>query len=967
MITRRRANIFEAIAVGGATFIGNDRNFDLFRIETWEAAQQFVTLGGSAAGVAYTQNEATFNTNIRSADGQSPYELYFFVEENTNRVQTAVLHTNRNPREYTLKVKDTDIEFNVNGFFLEDHNREANVLHSQYIIPLYILPFLTTDSNGSYIHENSGLYSKGIYIKDGKLLGVLGWTTPVTTINEFVAPEEVIDVSDDACKYKVNIHEFKISMNDRSYNNLIRISTGIRGIDNMHYIYPDQTTFIVGSGPVPPLPKIKRDDNTDNIMTPDTDDINTDTTILPGAVPSPEKKQKGRKYSYISANGNVTIYKKENDGIHIVKIPDIRENRVYNIPPEIENIKVVSVDEFAAFGNSHMEYVSVDRNNSLKNVGRNAFAYCPNLHLNGKYPFYGNFNIHPSAFKREPTTPKKEMGEGYNKELVESRADDEYDRKYSSIERDIFNDIVKIDPKTRLSGGEPVDIGFGAKGLLLPAYLKGDNSFLEDINKTKELLNTYYANQNSYPAYFRNIANFSSIEAFEQFVNNPEENTPSEVDPEQDTSSPTPVDTTSIDYIYGKNYIDIPKGIFKDILDMDPTSTESKIGKYAKNLLLPKYKAGETEFINSAKKVKKAIENFIKDSPTYPPDKREFQNFKSVQEFIDFTNSGPESEYALNLKNNDAINPDTNRPIASEIKFIASTSQYEILQPLTAYANAAIVGGGAGGWGNNDIMHWCTADTTMSYWHSYTVSSNCDIFCFMHKTKNKGNENRNKNWQIAIKRGAKPSVFDFRSGEDKPSNDYEEAFFKFLFSQPDICEAIANKEPFSRMSTVQKASSSLKVLEDGLIISKNSDFEKVIALRPHREGEEPLGIKEVTIKNVKEIPANIFTGMRLLSKVTFDTGLEIIGAQAFKDCVNLNGIRFPESLRVIGHEAFMGCTSLANNVNIPNSTEEIKGGAFMGCRCTLTVEKKREQLGLPLKLDKNDEEWYIKHLRGINS
>ena len=61
-----------------------------------------------------------------------------------------------------------------------------------------------------------------------------------------------------------------------------------------------------------------------------------------------------------------------------------------------------------------------------------------------------------------------------------------------------------------------------------------------------------------------------------------------------------------------------------------------------------------------------------------------------------------------------------------------------------------------------------------------------------------------------------------------------------------------------------------------------------------------------------------------------------IGANAFKDCINLTGIEIPEGVTSIGASAFNGCTNLTS-VEIPEGMATIGSLAFYGCTSLTSV------------------------------
>lgn len=68
-----------------------------------------------------------------------------------------------------------------------------------------------------------------------------------------------------------------------------------------------------------------------------------------------------------------------------------------------------------------------------------------------------------------------------------------------------------------------------------------------------------------------------------------------------------------------------------------------------------------------------------------------------------------------------------------------------------------------------------------------------------------------------------------------------------------------------------------------------------------------------------------------LKEVYLPDDLEVIGEQAFEECVNLQTINFPSQLTTIGQSAFDGCRSL-EEITIPSKVTTIAGYAFRDTR-----------------------------------
>lgn len=70
---------------------------------------------------------------------------------------------------------------------------------------------------------------------------------------------------------------------------------------------------------------------------------------------------------------------------------------------------------------------------------------------------------------------------------------------------------------------------------------------------------------------------------------------------------------------------------------------------------------------------------------------------------------------------------------------------------------------------------------------------------------------------------------------------------------------------------------------------------------------------------------------QLVRSVVINEGITTIGANAFKNCVNLTDVTLPPSLKQIGTKAFAGCKRLTS-VNLPDGVLEIGKEAFKDCK-----------------------------------
>lgn len=522
--------------------------------------------------------------------------------------------------------------------------------------------------------------------------------------------------------------------------------------------------------------------------------------------------------------------------------------------------------------------------------------------------------------------------------IVEAKVDDEYAKNYANIERETFDKIILADPFTRVSNGEIQTIGPNAKQLLLPRYEKERDFILGNLEEIKSSLQTYMNNRKNYPVELRNISNFNSVEEFVNFIRDPE--SVKVVVTQKEEINP-------IDEIYNKYYSDIDKDTFSKIIKLDPETTDKKIGDVAKNLLLPKYKKGDRDFLNQELEIKNAIEIFNEDKVKYPPEKQSVQNYESIDEFIKFVTEGPDSNLVQTLKNN--------KNIEGKFKVIASTRDYDIIQPLSNPANTAI----GGGYQNPNGMQWCTSkENDDGYWKSYTSNGNT-LYCIMHKTKNRGSENRTLNWQFQLNHDNE--LLQFLDGRDQHTyDDYPNRDFSiFLNSHPEILLKMKDVEPFKNIKEVIEAADNLKYANGPLVINSNKDLLKLF----DKDNYVILMgvIKELVINNISKIPSRLFYGFNNLRKITIGPAIKIISNQCFKDCANLKEVNLAEGLEIIEAEAFMGCLSL-KKLRLPNSVKEIKERAFADTSCRIGIQLDRLQSNSVLKLPKSEEMWYIKHL-----
>lgn len=88
-------------------------------------------------------------------------------------------------------------------------------------------------------------------------------------------------------------------------------------------------------------------------------------------------------------------------------------------------------------------------------------------------------------------------------------------------------------------------------------------------------------------------------------------------------------------------------------------------------------------------------------------------------------------------------------------------------------------------------------------------------------------------------------------------------------------------------------------------------------------------MKEIDMTDFAYISEDIFADRTDIVKVVLPEGVEVIGNNAFENCVRLEEVVCPSSLRKIGSEAFVDCINL-KKVNVGPSVE-VDVSAFKGC------------------------------------
>lgn len=519
------------------------------------------------------------------------------------------------------------------------------------------------------------------------------------------------------------------------------------------------------------------------------------------------------------------------------------------------------------------------------------------------------------------------------KALLEAKVDDEYNRNYSSIDRDIFDSIVLMDPQTREVNGEIDKLGFASKSLLLRCYMNGETDFISDPDKIRDALNAYYPNISNYPKF----PQFSSIADFLSFMENPD-GADVEVNDIQKEDK--------ITSIYQKYYSNISREIFDHLITLDPETNieKGKLGTIAQQLILPDAIKGVDISNLSDDSITRACVTYYDEKAALPKEQQILNNYKSLADFVKYILQGPDSNLWTQLRNNPQV--------AQDVRLVGSSREYDIFEPKSHAANNAISGG-------REHMNWCTGWSENShYWERYTTRDNARIFCFMHKTYNRGPENRSRNWQIQVL-NSNNTIKEFLNGADSTSGfsgaTREEQFKTFLLSNPDILHAIKDKEPFNSMIAVSQVLELLKAGNEPFTLTAQT------AYKLQTNNQLTLLIKDLIV-DMERIPAALCSDFPSLSKVEFKEGLKEIGPQAFKNCPKLTTLEFPESLVTIGEEAFSNNIGLKGSIKLPNNLTTVKTKAFYNTKCKLKIDVNRDK---KITFAKSDESWVKSHVQGI--
>jgi len=541
--------------------------------------------------------------------------------------------------------------------------------------------------------------------------------------------------------------------------------------------------------------------------------------------------------------------------------------------------------------------------------------------------------------------------------LIEDVTKD-YEKHYNSIPYETFIEILKLDPQTKFVNNEPDKIGPNASGLLLQRYMKGDTEFLNYGEEVYNAIDAFIKNRASYP--IKNIREFqnNTVREFINYVENPES-----------LNLNTQNKTDKLTQIYDKYYSSIDRETFNKILKMDPKTNIEKglIGDVAKNLLLPKYLAGETDFINLENQIERAIEDFEEFKSSYPQDKRSISNFESVSDFVNYVLAGPKSNLVLELENDERVDSQTNLKVKDSFKLLGSTKNYDVIEVWSHLANNVVIGGS--GEGTSGYLSWCTG-YGISFFNNY--HSRGRLICFIHKTERK---NKAINYQLNISSTGENLEFlngfdsnPISSNSNSLYNRKDEFLKSVLLKEPDLIPiVIADKDLCKNIM--------VKDLNDLLSGSSNIgtlEFESIEDINKIKASGLTQLVRKVVIKDgVTNIPDGAFENFSSIKEIQFADSVTRIGIRSFAGCSDLRKLILPKNLEIIEIGAFMNCSNLKGSVALPITIKYIGHLAFenhnsQGLKFTIPKEIFNRE-GAKLQIAKEDAFWWRnpRHLRAI--
>lgn len=243
---QNRNTILEELEIDGAEYIGSGKGYDVYKINTFNAAQQFIA-DDDLAGEVYTFDEATFNQSLI----QDSWELYFIVTGGTNKVKYAIIKKDGDLEKFENRVKifspyQSSIGFDIScNFYVKDEKSESGIIKD--IIPLYLIP-------GIKINET--ITGTPVIITNGYFYAVLGHLTRETSIEDLTLSDysayRCSRISSTAFYYGVTVNKLHINIPLKEYPerlfgvNEIIIDPSLLGDDFIYRVVGNEIHIVKG-------------------------------------------------------------------------------------------------------------------------------------------------------------------------------------------------------------------------------------------------------------------------------------------------------------------------------------------------------------------------------------------------------------------------------------------------------------------------------------------------------------------------------------------------------------------------------------------------------------------------------------------------------------------------------------------------------------------------------------------------
>lgn len=222
--------LLEELNIEGAEYIGSNDYFDVYRILTFNAAQNFECVNGQA-GTAFTQSENVFNGNINETT-----RLYFFTTPETNQVEYGLLTSANLNYDLTVKKENDDFPIRLTAnFTLETSSNQgkSTLIIGVDKLPIYLIDYLQV--NADWNRDNGAL------IRDHVLLGLVSIFTNVTEVEEYEIPTTVDIIANEAFDKgvivrKVILSDFIPGIHQESFTGVseINLAFNIDNTENWH-------------------------------------------------------------------------------------------------------------------------------------------------------------------------------------------------------------------------------------------------------------------------------------------------------------------------------------------------------------------------------------------------------------------------------------------------------------------------------------------------------------------------------------------------------------------------------------------------------------------------------------------------------------------------------------------------------------------------------------------------------------